>query len=152
MRGGARGHRRPRRSMQKTQAGDTEMKGVGQRPGGQEKRGGRREGKADQARWVCEVSELHSPSPAGELPPLAVHTLPHSAHLFERGLHKRAQLREGLFDLYQDLEGRVGCEHSWREDLSPIPGPGEPGLTSRHCCMEGEGEAGRGDGWAVEAG
>lgn len=65
VRGGARGHSRPRRSMQKTQAGDTEMKGVGQRPGGPEKRGGRGEEKADQARWVCEFLSSTAPPQPG---------------------------------------------------------------------------------------
>lgn len=43
-------------------------------------------------------------------PPQPESRSPHDAHLFERGLHERAQLGQDLFDLHQDLEGKANCE------------------------------------------
>ena len=101
--------------------GERQPGGEGQGGGGGQTSG--RE-KADQARWVCEfLSSMAPPQPVSHPPrPARPHTAP-SAHLFECGLHECAQLGEDLFDLYQNLEGRAGCEWGQLEGLLPTPAP-----------------------------
>lgn len=82
------------------------------------------------------MSEPRGPNPAREPPPRLPASHP-GAHLFECGLHQRAQLREDLFDLYQDLQGKTGCERGQLDGLPPTPTLGT-GLARRRCWAEGE--------------
>lgn len=128
--------------MQKTQAGDTRWREWDRDQEAREKdiqgetQVGR--GKADQARWVCEFLSSVAPRPGA---PPARPPPPQSAHLFERGLHQRAQLGQDLFDLHQNLQGSTGQAVS-----GPAGGPAaHPAPTRRRCWAEGAGQAGRGE-------